>query len=282
MAYKVFTNGSPLPASDLNTYLMNQSVMVFANSAARSAALSSPTEGMVTYLEDTNLLYVWTGAAWIGVATPSPITTQGDLIVGNSSGVEARLAIGANGTILQSDGTTASWAALPSPTKSWSLLNTGGTNLSSTITTVSSIGGYDDYLVILENAITSSTGGSRLGLRINTTTTNYFEVQNKLVNIGSGLMQFESSTADSGDYIQLVRRAPNNSSPANAWCFFSGGKSTGSKIFWGNGTPDAGTSANNATMYNTSGRWNNSATISSFSAIGDGTFTAGKIYVFGA
>ncbi len=50
MAYKVFSNGSVLNASDLNDYLMKQSVMVFSNSTARASALTSPTEGMMTYL----------------------------------------------------------------------------------------------------------------------------------------------------------------------------------------------------------------------------------------
>ncbi len=113
MAYKVFTNGSPLPASDLNTYLMNQSVMVFANSTARSAALTAPTEGMVTYLEDTNKLEARIGSNW--VAVNSPITTQGDLIVGDGSGLPSRLAIGTNGQFLTSNGTTATWATIDTP-----------------------------------------------------------------------------------------------------------------------------------------------------------------------
>jgi hypothetical protein len=64
MAYKVFSNGSVLNASDLNDYLMNQSVMVFSSSTARASALTSPTEGMMTYLEDTNRFQYYTGAAW--------------------------------------------------------------------------------------------------------------------------------------------------------------------------------------------------------------------------
>jgi formylmethanofuran dehydrogenase subunit A len=64
MAYKVFSNGSTLPASDLNTYLMNQSVMVFSSSAARASAITSPTEGMMTYLEDTNRFQYYNGTAW--------------------------------------------------------------------------------------------------------------------------------------------------------------------------------------------------------------------------
>jgi len=41
----------------------------------------------------------------------SPVTTEGDVIVGDGSGDEARLAIGANETVLTSNGTTATWAA---------------------------------------------------------------------------------------------------------------------------------------------------------------------------
>lgn len=38
------------------------------------------------------------------------VTTEGDIILGNVSGDAARLGIGANGTVLTSNGTTASWA----------------------------------------------------------------------------------------------------------------------------------------------------------------------------
>ena len=73
MAFKVFANGFALNASELNTYLMNQSVMVFANAAARTAAFT-PTEGMVTYLEDTNALEVYNGTAWVAVGQDTVLT----------------------------------------------------------------------------------------------------------------------------------------------------------------------------------------------------------------
>jgi hypothetical protein len=41
----------------------------------------------------------------------SPITTTGDLIIGNGTNSATRLAIGANNTVLTSNGTTASWVA---------------------------------------------------------------------------------------------------------------------------------------------------------------------------
>lgn len=66
MPIKTFTDGTSLPASDLNGFLMNQTVMVFASAAARTTAIPSPTQGMVTYLSDSNSLFVWNGSAWVG------------------------------------------------------------------------------------------------------------------------------------------------------------------------------------------------------------------------
>lgn len=43
----------------------------------------------------------------------SPITSTGDLIIGNGTNSSTRLAIGANGYLLTSNGTTATWAAAP-------------------------------------------------------------------------------------------------------------------------------------------------------------------------
>lgn len=43
----------------------------------------------------------------------SPITTTGDLIIGNGTNSATRLGIGSNSTVLTSNGTTATWAAIP-------------------------------------------------------------------------------------------------------------------------------------------------------------------------
>jgi len=64
MAYKTFVNGAVLPASDINTYLMNQSVMVFADATSRDAALTSPTEGMITYQTLNDHYTIYNGSAW--------------------------------------------------------------------------------------------------------------------------------------------------------------------------------------------------------------------------
>lgn len=71
MPRKVFVAGEILTASDVNTNLMDQAVMVFDDAAARTAALPSPSEGMVTYLKDTDALEKRTASAWVSVNTDS-------------------------------------------------------------------------------------------------------------------------------------------------------------------------------------------------------------------
>jgi hypothetical protein len=73
--YKLFTTGSVLTASEVNTYLNEQTVMVFANAAARTTALASVlAEGMVSYLKDTDATEVYNGSAWVGIANSGDIT----------------------------------------------------------------------------------------------------------------------------------------------------------------------------------------------------------------
>ena len=48
--FKTFTAGAVLTASDVNNYLMEQSIMYFATTAARDLAITSPEDGMVAYI----------------------------------------------------------------------------------------------------------------------------------------------------------------------------------------------------------------------------------------
>ena len=67
MPRKVFVDGEILSASDMNTYLSEQSLMVFANSTARAAAIPTPIEGLITYLSDTNAFEYWNGSSYVQV-----------------------------------------------------------------------------------------------------------------------------------------------------------------------------------------------------------------------
>jgi hypothetical protein len=66
----------------------------------------------------------------------SPITTVGDLILGTGTNTAGRLAIGSNTHVLTSDGTTASWQAVPSGVSTFSAGTTGFTPNTATTGTV--------------------------------------------------------------------------------------------------------------------------------------------------
>jgi len=64
--YKDFTAGAVLTADQVDTYLMQQTVMVFASSAARTTALSGVVSaGMVSYITATQQTQYYNGTAWV-------------------------------------------------------------------------------------------------------------------------------------------------------------------------------------------------------------------------
>lgn len=65
--FKTFNTGDVLSAADTNNYLM-QGVWVFADAAARTAAVTSPQEGNMSFLKDTNSTEYYSGSAWVAVA----------------------------------------------------------------------------------------------------------------------------------------------------------------------------------------------------------------------
>jgi hypothetical protein len=139
LGFKTFTTGEVLTAADTNGYLM-QGVLVFASSAARAAAITSPQEGQYSYLKDTNSTEYYDGAAWIaapigditgvtagtgisGGGTSGTVTVtnsmataidaKGDLVAGTGADAFSRLGVGANNTVLTADSAEATglkWA----------------------------------------------------------------------------------------------------------------------------------------------------------------------------
>lgn len=85
VAYKVFTNGSVLQASEVNDNLMKQAIAVFSNASARTAAIPSPVEGQTTYREDATYptLETYDGATYRSLSGSTLLLKQ-DLTSGSS------------------------------------------------------------------------------------------------------------------------------------------------------------------------------------------------------
>jgi hypothetical protein len=65
MPRKDFAPFTRLDASDVNTYLMDQSVQTFAGTAARGSAIPTPVEGMMTYLSDLDRYDTYNGSSHV-------------------------------------------------------------------------------------------------------------------------------------------------------------------------------------------------------------------------
>lgn len=71
--FRTFAAGEVLTASNVNTYLMQQTIQNFAGTAARSSAVTSPSEGMFAYLQDTDQLAYYDGSNWVTAPGARPL-----------------------------------------------------------------------------------------------------------------------------------------------------------------------------------------------------------------
>jgi hypothetical protein len=107
--YKLWSTGEVVTATNLQNYIQNQTVMVFASASARTTALSGVlAEGMISYRTDSHVLEIYNGTAWVAA---TPLTTKGDLATFDTAA--ARLPVGSDGQTLvanSSASTGLSWA----------------------------------------------------------------------------------------------------------------------------------------------------------------------------
>jgi hypothetical protein len=288
MPIKTFQNGFPLPASDLNNFLMNQSVMTFASASARASDITSPVEGMLTYLEDSKTYQSWDGSAWVDVIDPdtviNPMTNAGDLIVGGTAGAAERLGIGADAEVLTVIGGAPVWAAGGGGgALDWQLLNPGGTAIALTgaaTITLSGIGGYDNYLAIVQGA--SSNSFSYLGMRVNSIDSGYRRAGLNLSQQASFATNLISGDSGVGDVIPLNLNGNNDTVVTHGYVRISGASQEGFKAFESvGGSPFvSGTTVRSCSV---GGILENTETLSSLSLrVSGGDFDGGTMYIYGA
>ena len=117
LGYKAFASGEVLTAANLQGYAVDQSVMVFASAAARTSALTSPSQGMVTYLTDSGTTWQYFDAYNVstnpgGAAAAGHYPISGALFFATATRSAASgtvYTIGASGFTYTEDRDTLAW-----------------------------------------------------------------------------------------------------------------------------------------------------------------------------
>jgi hypothetical protein len=213
---------------------------------------------------------------------PTIVDAKGDIVAASAADTVARLAVGANDTVLTADSTAATglkWAA-PAAGANWSLLNAGGTALTGAQTiTISGISGKDKIMVLVDKG-SSLSNGSNIGIRLNTDTgSNYYRY---------GQENWSDATWNSNNFYRtegvrtIITLCQNNVSgnDVSGYVLLSGCASSGVKVFNSIGAinSDAG---NGGRAYATGGYYNSATAISSVSINSSvGNFRGGTIFVY--
>jgi hypothetical protein len=303
--YKLFNTGDVLTAAQVNTYLQEQTVMVFASSTARTTALSGVlAEGMMSYLQDTNSVEVYNGSSWVNVGNagditevqagtgisvasgtgPIPIVTntvatafdaKGDLVAGTGADTFAKLTVGANDTVLTADSSTSTGLKWATPSSGgMTLLST--TTLSGSTVTVSSIStSYTDLKFILRGAYAS--GDADLFIRLNGDTgSNYAHYSMQVADTTASGFYTDSATS-----VQIGFITGTNTYDKRTSFSIDLPRYNDTSNMWGVSTLSTYAFSARRQIQNFF-KYNNSAGITSFTLYpASGTFSGGTLYIYG-
>jgi len=119
---RVFEPGEFLSAANVNGYLMDQAIMVFADAASRTASIPTPTAGMHTFRADGTVVEVYNGSAWV-----------------SSNSVGGALTINASNVVNTLSSSTATSYTFASTDQSRTIRFTSDSNVTASVSTATAL-----------------------------------------------------------------------------------------------------------------------------------------------
>ena len=83
--YRTWTPNEVITANNVQSYLQDQTVMVFDSNAVRSTAVVVPTEGMLSWLESDGKYQYYDGVNWQDLITPIEGGIAGQAYISNGT-----------------------------------------------------------------------------------------------------------------------------------------------------------------------------------------------------
>jgi len=213
--------------------------------------------------------------AWATASDQTPLTTKGDLFT--FSTLDARLGVGANNTVLTADSAEATGLKWATPTSGgMTLINSGGTALSSNSTTISSIPATYTDLYIVVRGFKPTTDGYNINFRVNADTGTRYrtitisQATGTELTYGQSLIEIGTGTDTAVNTNLVIVRIPDYAN-TSTWKFFDTDALVAHE-----------TNTSNLRYSKTFGAYNQTDAIDSVNfSVASGNFGGGTVYVYG-
>jgi hypothetical protein len=209
------------------------------------------------------------------------VDAKGDIIAATAADTVARLAVGANDTVLTADSTAATglkWAAPSAGGDNFALINSGGTALTGAATITVNVSGKNILYVRVVTA-SSANAASTFTLRLNADSAANYIYSSIYERDGSAYGLTDNATGATSCAFGVMGN--DQTSTVSGHALISGANAAGVKPIQLNSSSLGDNTTNRS--YSLTGAYLGSSVISSVSIISSsGNFDAGTIYVYGA
>jgi hypothetical protein len=214
-----------------------------------------------------------------GGIQPTLLDAKGDLIAAVAADTPARLAVGANDTVLTADSAEATglkWAAASSAAVSFTNISTTTVNTGASYT-ITGLSGYDKLRIFIHNTSQNGVTAPFLRVRFNSDTGNNYNDYGAEIS-GGTTDDYSGTQAD--DTLQIARQSTTAGDSVKGYIYIDGCKGTTDKIGWLEMGASGTTSKRS---YRKGFRYNASAEISSITIYWSaGDFDTGTVDIWGS